>query len=114
LDRGSGFYVPFGPEPVGGIQNLGNTDGGWINDFANNRRALLVRNNHRPIRPWFLILTSQLLVGINALIRFARNTFGASDCTSVRYHLYLIGASRPAWIARKIQVFTKDLKGFIQ
>ena len=52
MDRGSGFYVPIGAEPFGGVQNIGNTDGGGTDDFA--RTAA---------RYWSGTITAQLGLG---------------------------------------------------
>ena len=53
-------------EPIGGVQNIGNTDGGGTDDFARHGRTLLVRYNNRATGPWIHFLAAQLLVGINA------------------------------------------------
>ena len=79
MDRGSGFYVPIGTKPFGGIQNIGNTDGGGADDFAGRGRSLLVSYYNSAIEPWIHFFTAQLLAGINALIRVARNAFGTSN-----------------------------------
>ena len=71
-------YVPIGAEPFGVVQNIVNTDGGGTDDFARNCGKILVRNNNRATGPWIHFLTAQLLVGINALIRVARNAFRPS------------------------------------
>ena len=79
MDRGSGFYVLIGAEPFGGVQNIGNTDGGGADDFAGHGRTLLVRNHNRATGHWIHFLAAQLLAGINAVIRVARNAFGTSN-----------------------------------
>ena len=79
MDRGSGFYVPIGAEPLGGVQNIRNSDGGGAYDFAGHGRTLLVRYNNSATGPWIHFLATQLLVGINTLIRVARNAFGTSN-----------------------------------
>ena len=102
MDRGSGFYVPIGTEPFGGVQNIGNPDGGGADDFAGHSRTLLVRYNNSATGPWIHFFAAQLLAGINALIRVARNAFGTSNRSGGRHNLCPIRSVWTTGTARAI------------
>ena len=102
MDRGSGIYVSIGAEPSGSVQNIGNIDGGGADDFARHRRTLPVRYNNSATRPWIHFLATQLLVGINTVIRLARNTFGTSYRSGGRRNFRPIRSVRATGTARAI------------